>query len=207
MMREFNSISRQLQLYGKLSTLHIESVIAAHKLASFSDALTKIVTIIDTMTPEFPPHFRSEPHNINYFRNAFLRQHWARNPISNIITAQYTFNGFLTALRENMQLEEEIKLTQWDKHTCSPDGTFIQQYGTNSKHVRNFKQGSRSDKPQGFRSFSRDREYTSRSFTGSRRRNECHKWQARWTPGHRGQSGAIRNHVRHRMQNRGPLSI
>ena len=93
--------------------------------------MSKIVTIIESMTPQCPPHFRSEPHKITYLRNAVLGQQWARTPISNIVTAQYTFNGFVTALRESMQLEEEIKSARSDHRRPPPNCTFIQHYGSN----------------------------------------------------------------------------
>ena len=201
MIGEFNSNSRQLQVYGRLTTLRIERVITENELNSFSEALTKIVTIIEMMTPQCPPHFRSEPHKITYLRNAVIGQQWSRTPISNIVTSHYTFNGFVTALRESMQLEEEIKSARSDGLSTRPSGTFFQQYGRNPRYVRTLKQ-VRGDKNIQNRTFSfTDKDSSSRSFAESRRRNECHKCRARWTPGHRCQSGAIRNHVRHRMRN------
>ena len=50
-----------------------------------------------------PPHFRSEPHKIGYLRKAVLGHTLSKTPMSNIVTAQYSFNGFINALREHMQ--------------------------------------------------------------------------------------------------------
>lgn len=195
MNREFNSNSRQVQVYGKLSTLRIEIAVTEYALSSFSDALTKIVTITEAMTPQCPPHFRSEPHEITYLWNAFLGQQWARTPISNIVTAQDTFNGFVTALPESMQLEEEIESARSGKQRPSPSGVFIQQDGRNLRHFRTFRHGERSDKLQRPRSVSRNGSPSDRSLAESLHRNKCHKCRARCTPGHRCQSGAIHNHI------------
>lgn len=89
MIREFSSNFRQVQVYGNLSTLRIESVIAEYELSYFSAALKKIVIIIEAMTPQCPPHFCFQPHKITYLRNAALGQQWTGTPKSNIVTAQY----------------------------------------------------------------------------------------------------------------------
>lgn len=172
-----------------------------YELNSFSEALTKTVTIIELMAPQCPPHFRSEPHKITYLKNAVIGQHWSRIPISNIVTSHFTFNGFVTALRESMQLEEEIKSARSDGTPSRSSGTFFQQYGRNPRVVRTLKQGNRNVRVQNGTSPLADKDPSYRSFAESRRRNECHRCRARWAPGHKFQSGAIRNQVRHRMRN------
>ena len=206
MVAEFNSNARQIQVYGILSTLRISSMMAEHELTSFTEGLTKVVSTIEEMAPQCPPHFRSEPHKIGYLRKAVLGHTWSKTPICNIVTAQYSFNAFITALREHMQLEEEIlsvsRRTMDIRHSIADD-TFVQQYGRNPRYVQKYpprgeyKGGSQSSGSRPLNtSFP-----SGRTFEESRRRNECHKCRAPWSPGHRCKAGSIRNQVRQRMIN------
>lgn len=51
-------------------------------------------------------------------------------PIGNIITAKYSFNGFVTVFQERLKLENELKLfpTSTDTHFTN-NGTYYQRYG------------------------------------------------------------------------------
>ena len=182
MTKEFNSNARQIQVYGILSKLRINSIMTEHELTSFTVGLTKIVSMIEEMAPQCPPHFRSEPHKIGYLRSAVLGHSWSKTPISNIVTAQYSFNGFITSLREHMQLEEEIQTVSRRptgiRHS-QPEDTFVQQYGRNPKYVHKYPpQGEY----RGVQSFNAGRASNSpssgRTFEESGRRNECRKCRA-----------------------------
>ena len=141
MTKDFNSNARQIQVYGIISKLHITSVMAEHEISSFTVGLNKTVSIIEEMSPQCPPHFRSEPHRIGHHRNAVLGHSWSKTPISNIVTAQYSFNGFIKALREHMQRKEKIQNVSGRptsiRHSHADD-TFVQQYGRNPKYVQKY---------------------------------------------------------------------
>ena len=195
MVMEYNSDSRQLQVQGMLETLRLEKHMSEHEVSSPSEGLTQIIDLIERLTPQCQPQFRSDANKINYLRKAVMGFSWAMTPIGNIITAKYSFNGFVTALREHLQLENEVKMTPVSSSTHYTDGgTYHQQYGRRPKFVQ--KHGnpipsstrSRPPPPPG-------------SFAESRRKGICHRCKKQWTPGHRCQPGSIRSYVRDRFKN------
>ena len=61
--------------------------------------------------------------------------------ISNIVTAHYTFNSFITSLREHMQLKLEVSSTSSKTnptHHTTYEDTYAQQYGRNSRFVKKY---------------------------------------------------------------------
>ena len=206
MVAEFNSNARQIQVYGILSTLTISSMMAEHELTSFTEGLTKVVSTIEEMAPQCLPHFRSEPHKIGYFCKAVLVHTSSKTPKSNIVAAQYSFNGLITAIREHMLLEEEILSVSrrpTDIQHSSADDIFVQQYGRNPRYVQKYPpRDEYKGGPQSNGSRPPNTPFPSGgTFEESRRRNECHKCRTPWRPGHRCKSGSIRNQVRQRMIN------
>ena len=195
MVREYNSDSHQLQVQGMLETLRLDKHKSEHEVSSPSEGLTQIIDLIERLTPQCQPQFRSDANKINYLRKAVMGFSWAMTPIGNIITAKYSFNGFVTALREHLQPESELKMAPVSANThCTDGGTYHQQYGRRPKFVQ--KHGmpthsgssSRAPAPPG-------------SFAESRRKGTCHRCKKQWTPGHRCQPGSIRSYVRDRFKN------
>ena len=79
---------------------------------------------------------------IRFLRSAVLDREWAQSPVSNITTARYTFNSFVTALREQLQLQAE-------KRSCgSIAHTMYQRYGR-APDKRSFKHSSEGKNPIG----------------------------------------------------------
>ena len=72
----------------------------------------------------------------------------SRTSISSIVASPYSFNGLFTALRECMQLEEEIKSAKSDGISPDLSSTFFRSYGRNPRHARTLKQGRGNDKIQ-----------------------------------------------------------
>ena len=197
MLREYNSDARQLHVQGILEGLRLKKLMEENGITNISEALTKIINLIEELTPQCQPQFRSDANKISYLRKAVLSYEWAKGPISNIITARYTFNSFVTALRESIQLNNEINLVSHSPestHLSLAENTHYQQYGRHPKFVRKYEPSQRSGKAP-------YRRLPSRSFEESRRRNECHKCGDRWSPRHRCRPGAIREHVRERLRN------
>ena len=196
MVKEYNSDARQLQVQGMLETLRLDKYMAEHDISSHSEGLTKLVDVIERLTPQCQPQFRSDANKINYLRKAVLGFNWSMTPIGNIITAKYTFNGFVTALREHLQLESEVSLANplGGSRRVPPESTFHQQYGRNPKFVR--KHG-----PPGSRQKSWNKpRATSSTFEESRRKGICHMCKQKWHPGHRCKSGFIHGYVRDRFK-------
>lgn len=119
---------------------------------------------------------------------------WAKQTISNITTSKYTFNGFITALKKSLQLEEEIMDPNKSLDTRSvEEETIYQRYARDPKLVRKYQPRNIGTEPPRFSPFSR-------KFKESRRRNECQKCRASWKPGHRHRPRAVREHVRQYMR-------
>ena len=195
MVREYNSDARQLHVKGILEGLRLQKFMAEHNIANVSQGLTKLINLIEELTPQCQPQFRSDAHKVSFLRKAILGYAWAKGPISNIITSRYTFNAFVTALRESIQLENEISLASNTStfHTLATD-THYQQYGRHPKSVRKYDTPHRNGRNVSGRP-------PARTFEESRRRNECHKCGDRWKPGHRCRPGAIRDFARQRLEN------
>lgn len=104
-----------------------------NEITSQSEGLSKLVDMIERLAPQCQPQFCSDVNKTNYLRKALIGFKWAMTPIRNIITAKYTFNGFVTALREHLQLDNELSsFSSLHGVRQSPrEGTFFQRYGRN----------------------------------------------------------------------------
>ena len=196
MVKEYNSDARQLQVQGILETLRLDKYMAEQGLTSPSEGLTKLVDLIERLTPQCQPQFRSDANKINYLRKAVLGFNWSMVPIGNIITAKYSFNGFVTALREHLQLENEVNVANpsFNGSRLNPvDGTFHSQYGRNPKHVRKYA-------PPVSRSKNHRSDSSSSTFEESRRKGICHVSKLKWRPGHRCKPGSVHGYVRDRFK-------
>ena len=121
---------------------------------------------------------------------------WAMTPIGNIIIANYTYNSFVTALREHLKLENEVNMSSnpaGGTHFLS-DGNYHQQYGMNPKFVQKYKSSTQSASNNTSPSFTD-------SFPESRRKRVCHRCKQKWSPRHRRERGSIRKYVRDRLKN------
>lgn len=197
MIQEYNSDARQLQVQGRLDTLRLDKFMAEHLITSHSEGLTKIVDLIERLTPQCQPQFRSDANKISYLRKAVLGFNWAMVPIGNIITAKYSFNSFVTALREHLQLENEVSLSSSlavgpFKETMN--GTFHQRYRRHPRQVRKY--GSPRN-----RSGKDTRQISNPSFEKSRRKGICHRCRQKWRPGHGCKPGSIHGYVGNRLKN------
>ena len=180
-----------------------------------SIGLTKIVEHINILTPQCPRDFRSDALKTRYLRAAVKGLPWAKTPVSHITTSKYTFNMFVTALRESLQIEQEFASTanNHPTHIMSTPAelpaisAYYQRYG------RDPKQFQPPSKPRGTpaRTFTPSKKYapaghTNRNaeaftFDEARRRNICLKCRAAWKPGHRCSPGSVRDNYRQRIAN------
>lgn len=91
--------------------------------------LTKIVEQINTVTSQCPPNFRSETNKIGSLRNTVLSRSSAERALGNFTTSKYTFHRFVTALREQLQLEIEKRTRALATSSpATPSLTFYQRY-------------------------------------------------------------------------------
>ena len=178
-----------------METLRLDKHMSEYEVSSHSEGLTQIIDLIERLTPQCQLQFRSDANKINYLRKAVMGFSWAMTPIGNIITAKYYFNGFITALREHLQTENEVKMVPASASTqYNVGGTYQQQYGRRPKFVQK----------HGNPNFSSTRSRPlplAGSFAESRQKGICHRCKKQWTPGHRCQPGSICSYVRGRFKN------
>ena len=167
MLRLYNSDAR-LQVQGTLEFLRLHKYTTEHEITDISEALTKVVNLIESLTPQCQPQFRSDANKIVYLRKLVLGYEWAKVPISNTISSRYTFNWFITALRESIRLQNELHLVTPTPNATqiSSDEAHYQQYGRHPKFVRKHSGSRRSKRPP---PRSTARRQFSRSFEESRR--------------------------------------
>ena len=127
---EYNGDFHQLQVQWMLETLCLDKHMSKHEVSSPSEGHSQIIDLLERLTPQCQPQLRSDANKIHYLRKAVMGFSWAMTPIGNITTANYTFNSFVTALKEHIKLENELKTSSnpaGDAHFIS-DGTYHQQY-------------------------------------------------------------------------------
>lgn len=172
-----------------------------HDISSYSEGLTKIVDHIETLVPQCPLHYRDERDKLRFLRRAVLTHNWAQHSVQNIVTSRYTFNQFVTSLRESLEVRDEIGeeigpntgiVTEED----TPLGSYYGKYGRNPKHVRKFPPRKTHTPYQPCGSY----HHKPRSFAEARRRSECFQCGKHWQPRHRCSPGSIIHNNRTRIQ-------
>lgn len=192
MMNEYNSDARQQQVKGKLDTLCLHSYMAEHEITSTTEGLSSMANFIEDLLPQCPPYTRSEGNKIEILRKAVLQFECSKSAVQSIVSSGYTFNRFVTALNEGIQLQNEMELL--NKSSIEHD-TLYQQYGRHPNHVKNNRPAF-SERPK-----NKPRAPYNRSFEEARQRNECYKCGDHWPRGHRYGAGAIRDTIRDRLRN------
>eukprot|EP00171_Calliarthron_tuberculosum_P000598 IDg598t1 len=96
---------------------------SSKEITDESVGLKKLVDHISQLSPQSPAEFRSEPQKIRFLRNAIVDLDWAHQPLSQCTSAKYTYNSFVTALREALQLHMEKQ-----RRSGRSPGTFTVDY-------------------------------------------------------------------------------
>ena len=79
-----------------------------HGITSPSQALTKIVSHIDKLSPQCPPDFRQDAHKLSFLRAAVIGKPWAKVPITKADSGGISWNEFVTDLHAAISLETEM---------------------------------------------------------------------------------------------------
>lgn len=87
----------------------IKQFMADQNIIDDAVGLKEIAEHINNLTPQCPPSFRTETHEIKFIPNVVLVQPCAENAVGNIKPSKYNFKATVTALREQLQLEIEKK--------------------------------------------------------------------------------------------------
>lgn len=128
MLNEYDNDALLIATRAELERITIDQVMKDKDLTDSDSGLTQLVDKINALTPQAPPQFRSDEHKKRFLRKAVHTQSWTETPISQMTTLRFTFNRIFTALREQIQLEEEKKTISCNL-SSSVAGKFYEQYG------------------------------------------------------------------------------
>ena len=107
MLTEYDNDARQLAAQSELENITLRKVMKEEEITDLGRGLKRLIDRIVKLNPQCPQEFRTEKNRIRYLRSAVMKESWADNAISHITTGKYTFNRFVTALREQLQLARE----------------------------------------------------------------------------------------------------
>ena len=107
MVTEFDSDPRQLEAQSELEGLTLTKIMGKSGDFNFNISLDQLVKRNNSLTPQCPRQFRSDDNKIRCLRSAVLQQDWATPALSQITTAKFTYNHFVTAVREQLQFYQE----------------------------------------------------------------------------------------------------
>ena len=127
MIEEYDSDARQLAVQSELEKLRIEKYMKEKEITTVSEGLSSLVDRLNALTPQCPKNFRHDSNKIRFLRSAVVGHPWASRAVGQITTAKFTFNTFVTALREGLQLHEEETANSSLGTIVSE--TMYQQYG------------------------------------------------------------------------------
>ena len=97
-----------------MDSLEPTSFMHKNDVTDLGDVLTKLVNHINALTPQLPAGFGDDAHKTRYLRRAVIGHSFAQQPIAQITSARYTFTQFTAALKEFLQLREELS-----QRTCA----------------------------------------------------------------------------------------
>lgn len=103
---------------SELEVTTIEGVMVREHLTDYRRGLSRLVEIVEHLTPHSPLAFCLKRNKRSFLRSAVLLQPWAMQSISQMNVASYDFHLFATALHEGLKLAIETK-----EHTVSPHPT------------------------------------------------------------------------------------
>lgn len=142
MYKEYNSISRQIQVRHSLQALRMDEFMADHSLNSPSDALSKMINHL--LTLQCPLDFPQDDRKIAYLRAAVLGKAWTRTPVSKADGGGMSWNQFVADLHAAIPLETERKpaIAGTSTHFIEPkdlallDNLYYGRYNPDPRNVR-----------------------------------------------------------------------
>lgn len=128
----YDSDALQLAAKSELQGFTFDQAMLEVGSNSLNNRLTYLVDKINVLTAQPSPEFRSEEHKRMFLRRAVLHATWAPKAIAQMTTTRFTLTIFVTALREQIQLEEERRMPM-----PIATRTYFGQYGFHPRSVQN----------------------------------------------------------------------
>ena len=143
MQRRYSSDTRKVQIQSEMDSLDLRAFMEKNQITDYAYGLSKLIDHIYALSPQLPQGFNDDAHKTRYLRRAVMSQDWAQTAISHIATSKYSLIQFVTALRENIQLQEERSRARApDLYLC---GQYLNHPGDVAKP--NNRNGNRSPSP------------------------------------------------------------
>ena len=92
LLRQYESDARQLSIQSELESTALEAVMVRENLTDLRRGLSRLIEIVEHLTPQCTPAFQLERNKISFLRSAVLLQPWAKPDISQVTVANYDFH-------------------------------------------------------------------------------------------------------------------
>lgn len=143
MVRDDNSVARQLQVQGTHQNLRLAKYMAEHRVTAQSEKLTKMVRTIESLFRTADPGSGLMRIRLIFFESILLGSNglWIRLKASLRSICIHTFNASVTGLRKLLQLRNEMgsstnplgfKDLRW-KESFTSDMDAIQSFAASMK--------------------------------------------------------------------------
>lgn len=132
LLDEYDNDARQLAAQSEIERLAFDQSMLEEDSQSLDAGLRYLVDNINVLTPRSSPKFRSDEHKKRFFRKAVLHAKWASTLVGQMTTSRFVFKILVTALREQIQIEEE-------RHSPMQivTGAYLRQYRVHPKYLQN----------------------------------------------------------------------
>lgn len=125
MLRTYNCVSRQLQVVPILEQLRNPRFMAEKDYTDPAQGLKGLVDKIESPIPLTHPAYHFETHKVTFLKRAVVDQPWAKEAVKNINALNYSFNDFVTALHDTMQVEQELKTAKLENWKATQKNWYI----------------------------------------------------------------------------------
>lgn len=142
-INEYNSNATAASV-RKLEMLPLDNYMAGLSLTTQEEALTKLVELVGSLTPQCQPQFRSDANKINLLRRAVLDFSWFLIPMAISSLASTRLMNLLPLSQNTCNLPEKCStplnatIGAQDRLQNSTDKTCHQKYGRHSRPVKKF---------------------------------------------------------------------
>ena len=204
MIQQYNLPYRKAALLSEVEGIRFTTFKHTSGIESDRNALNRMIKHLDHLVPQLAADFQSGAHKTRILKNALFGLEWSITPCKSLSTAGFTYNQFVTALNESLQV-------QMDLYTFRGTSTRYGQLITHLRDVRRYPSSSRCSEIHTQKTghtrvnrFERtryrdaERKYSDRRYFSQSRKNDRNRSSLR----ERYESSSARN--QNRMRSRSP---
>ena len=122
MIAQYNPPHRKAALLSEVDGIRFSTFKQIHGIDNDRTALNRMIKYLDHLVPQLAADFQTEAQKTRFLKNAVFGLEWSITPCKNISTAGYTYNQFVTALNESLQVQMDLDTF---RGTCTRYGQLI----------------------------------------------------------------------------------